>query len=44
MLIKIITLSFSSAHGGFNDAELRDFIKAFHHHGEISQKRALYLI
>jgi|GEM_PF-6486841 len=27
MLIKIITLSFCSAHGGFNDAELRDFIK-----------------
>jgi hypothetical protein len=27
MLIKIITLPFNSAHGGFNDAELRDFMK-----------------
>jgi len=27
MLIKIITLPFNSAYGGFNDAELRDFMK-----------------
>src|SRR5262245_50889588 len=27
MLIKIITLSFDSAYGGFNDQALRDFLK-----------------
>ena len=27
MLIKIITLSFDSAYGGFNDLTLRDFMK-----------------